>query len=109
MTIRVYNEIVSQIDRKIQTFEQNEIGWIPEKCFGADIRITEFDLFKAGCFISIAEKLRMKCAIVNPLSPGNECFKWAFLAGMHYADVQGSHRERTSKYNKFIHLYDFKC
>jgi hypothetical protein len=57
--------------------------------------------------LPIPKKLQLKRAIVNPLSSGVECFKWAFLAGMHYGDVQGSHRERIHKYKRFERWYDF--
>jgi hypothetical protein len=92
---------------KVHLFEQNGSGWILNKCIGSDVRVSAFELFKGGCFLPIPKALKLKRTLVNPMSSGVECFKWAFLAGMHYNDVNGTNREQNSQYKKFEKLYNF--
>jgi len=105
----IMSEIIEQCMNTVNIFEQNGSGWILDQVMGCDIRVAKFEVLTASCFVPIPEFLQFKRAIVNPQNTGNECFKWAFLALQHYKDVQGSHRERTKQYEKFVSLYDFTC
>jgi hypothetical protein len=103
-TEQVYNEIVAQIEEKVQLFKITGSGWILDECIGSDVRITQFELFKGGCFLPIPKGLQLKRTIVNTLNSGSECFKRAFLAGMHYSDVSvvtvsGFRKHQVSSFN----------
>ena len=48
-----------------------------------------------------------KRAIINPKNESNkECFKWAVIAALHYADIR-SHPERISNLVRFEDNYDW--
>ena len=43
-------------------------------------------------------------AVVNAIGTGDDCFKWAGLAGMHHV---AAHGERMDKYVEHVNKYDF--
>ena len=61
------------------------------------LSLWHLDLLKASMFVPLPNWIQTRRA-------GNDCFKWAVLAGMHPIDI---HEDRMSKYVEPESKYDF--
>jgi hypothetical protein len=103
----VLQEIESQIENMVEIFQKNGSGWVLDRIAGCDIRVTRFEILKGGCFMLLPKAVRFKGAIVNPRNSGVDCFKWAFLIGMHSHELKSTDKGRVPQYKKFVSLYDW--
>ena len=46
-------------------------------------------------------------AVINVVGTGNDCFKWAVLAGLHSVDKCKNNPNRVSGYVEHVAKYDF--
>ena len=59
---------------------------------------------RAIAIVPLPHWIQAKRAVVNVTGTGDDCFKWAVLAGMHPVD---RHADRTSKYVEHVKKYNF--
>lgn len=97
----------SQIDNMVEIFQKNGSGWVLNRIVGCDIRVTRFEILKGGCFMALPPEIKYKGAIVNPRNLGTDCFKWAFLIGMHSHEIKAKDKGKIPQYKKFASLYDW--
>ena len=62
------------------------------------------DQLRASAFIPLPNWIQTRRAVVNIIGTGNDCFKWAVLAGMHHVDANA---HRMSQYTEHVGKYDF--
>lgn len=106
-TKSVYKMMLSDLELFVEFYEKNGSGWVVEEIKGCDIRIAEFAILRAGCYINIPNIYAAKGAIVNPKNSGTDCFVWAFLICMHSESGTKGHRDRIKPYERFKPLYDW--
>ena len=97
---KVYKQILNYID----VYERNGSGWILGSLQSLETLVWSLDPLRASAHHKLPAWIVSKRAVTSVKSPGYECFKWAFLAGMHSAQNDPS---RVSKYQQFEELYDF--
>ena len=76
---------------------------ILEFCF-LQLTIWHLDSLRASALIPLPYWIRAKRAVVNVTGTGDDCFKWAVLAGMHPVNTNA---RRMSKYVEHVDKYDF--
>ena len=70
------------------------------------ISISE-NLTRGSSYLLLPNWVSRKGGVVNPKNENDEeCFKWAFIAALHYADIR-SHPERISNLARFEDYYDW--
>ena len=85
-------------------YERNGSGWILNSLQSLETVAWSLDPLRASAHHKLPTWIVSKRAVTNLMRTGFECFKWAFLAGMH--PIQ-SIPTRLSKYQQFEGLYDF--
>ena len=68
------------------------------------IALWQLDPLRGSAFIPLPRWIQTRRAVVNVAGTGDDCFKWAILAGMHPVDVHADHR---GKYVEHMRKYDF--
>jgi len=97
---RAFNQLLNFIE----VYERNGSGWILSYLEALDITVWELDPLRASSYHKLPAWIVSKRAVTNVKNTGNDCFKWAFLAGMHPISINS---ERMSKYVEFEKEYDF--
>ena len=75
-------------------YEQNGSGWVFSNIVSLQLSLLQLDPLGAGAFVPLPNWIQMR---------GDDCFKWAVLAGMHHVDAYG---ERMSQYTEHVGKYD---
>ena len=61
------------------------------------------DPLRASAFVPLPKWIRDKRAVINVAGTGDDCFKWAVLAGLHpvidNSNLMGNYIEHVSKYD----------
>ena len=66
-----------------------------------DINFHQLNLTRGSSYLPPPDWLVKKRTVINPKNEYNEeCFKWAVIAALHYADIM-SHSERISNLRRF--------
>ena len=68
------------------------------------LSLCHLDPLRASAFGPLPNWIQTRRAVVNIRGTGNDCFKWAVLAGMHTVDANG---DRMSQYTEHESKYDF--
>ena len=68
------------------------------------LTLCHLDPLRASAFVPLPHWIQAKRAVVNVTGTGDDCFKWAVLAGIHPVAV---HSERMDKYVEHVNKYDF--
>ena len=69
-----------------------------------ELSLWHLDPLRANAFVPLPKWIRDKRAVTNVVGTGDDCFKWAVLAGLHPAT---DHPERMENYLPYVNLYDF--
>ena len=63
------------------------------------LSLWHLDPLRASVFVPLPNWIQMRRAVVNIRGTGNDCFKWAVLAGMHPVDVHGDRMIQYTVYS----------
>ena len=96
----VYRQLLNYID----VYERNGSGWVLSRLEALKITIWQLDPLRASSYRRLPTWIINKHAVTNERNTGNDCFKWAFLAGMHPTKRDS---DRLMKYKSFQSKYDF--
>ena len=78
-----------------------------DKVLFMDINFHQLNLTQGSSYLPLPDWLANKRAIINPQNLNDEeCFNWAVIAGLHYADIR-SHPERISNLRRFEYDYSW--
>ena len=69
-----------------------------------ELTLWHLDPLHASALVPLPKWIRDKYAVTNIIGTGNDCFKWAALAGLHPAS---EHPNRMENYLPFVEMYDF--
>ena len=68
------------------------------------LTLWQLDTLRGSAYIPLPLWIQAKRAVINVTGTGDDCFKWAVLAGIHPVDAQ---TESMSQYAEHIGKYDF--
>ena len=88
----------------LEVYEQNGSGWVFSNFVPMELTLWHHDPLSASAFVPLPKWIRDKRAVTNVVGTGDDCFKWAVLAGVHPADCNP---ERMENYLPYANLYDF--
>ena len=71
-----------------------------------DINFHRLNLTRGSSYLPLPDWLARKKAILNPQNNDEECFKWAVITALKWADIK-SHPEHVSNLRKFADSYDW--
>ena len=98
--VSVYEQLISGIE----LFQRNGFGWVLAHVNQLDLTLWELDAFRGSPYHELPMWSKVKRVIVNVKNIGQDCFKWAFLAGMHPIS---NNRNNTYFYTAYEEHYDF--
>ena len=97
-------DVNRQLLNFIEVFELSGSGWVFSNFQSLQLTIWQLDPLRGSAFIPLPRWIQVRRAVVNVAGTGDDCFKWAILAGMHPVDV---HADRRGKYVEHMGKYDF--
>ena len=71
-----------------------------------DISFHCLNLTRGSSYLPLPDWIEKKKAIINPQNDDEECFKWAVITALEWADIK-SHPECVSNHRKFDNNYDW--
>ena len=89
----------------IEIFEFNGSDWVFSNFVSLELTLWHLDPLRASAFVPLPKWIRDKRAVINTIGTGNDCFKWAVLAGLHPASCDRPNR--MENYLPFVETYDF--
>ena len=95
-------DVYRQLLNFIEVYEYNGFS----NFASLQLTLWHLDPLRDSAFIPLPQWIRQKKAVVNITGTGNDCFKWAALAGMHPVGKH-EHPDRMSKYEEHVNKYDF--
>ena len=88
----------------VEVYEHNGSGWVFSNSSSLQLTLWHLDPLRASAFVPLPRRIVDKKAVSNIIGTGNDCFKWAVLAGMHPAP--GDHPNRMENYVQYTGEYD---
>ena len=88
----------------IEVFKLNESGWVFSNFQSLQFTLWQLDPLQGSAFTRLPWWIQARRAVVKVAGKGDDCFKWAILAGMHPVDVNA---DRRGKYVEHMGKYDF--
>ena len=76
-------DINRQLLNPVEIYEHNGSGWVFSHFASLQFTLWHVDPLRASTFVPLPEWIRDRKATTNIIGTGNDCFKWAVLAGMH--------------------------
>ena len=98
------NDVNRQLLNFIEVYEQNGSGWVFSNFVSLQLSLWLLDPLRASAFVPLPNWIQTRRVVVNIRGTGNDCFKWAVLAGMHPVDANA---HRMSQYTEHVGKYDF--
>ena len=89
----------------VENYEHNGSGWVFSHFASLQLTLWHLDPLRASAFVPLPEWIRDKKATTNIIGTGNDCFKWAVLAGMH--PTMDNHPNRMVNYMEHACGYNF--
>ena len=75
--------VYRQLLNFIEVYEHNGSGWVFSNFASLQLTLSHLDPLRASAFLPLPRWIREKKAFVNVAETGDDCFKWAVLAGVH--------------------------
>ena len=97
-------DVNRQLLNFIEVYEQNGSGWMFSNSVSLQLTLWHLDPLRASAFVPLPDWIQTRRAAVNVRGAGNDCFKWAVLAGIHSVDIHG---HRSSKHVERISKFDY--
>ena len=98
------DDVNRQLLNFIEVYEQNGSGLVISHFVSLQLTLWHLDPLRASAFVTIPAWIQTRKTFINVRGTGNDCFKWAVLAGMHPVD---EHVDRMNQYIEHISEYDF--
>ena len=88
----------------LEVYEQNGSGWVFSNFVSMELTLWHLDPLRASAFVPLPKWIRDKRDVTNVVGTGDDCSKWAVLAGLHPA---AGNPEKLKNYFPYANLYDF--
>ena len=100
--------LLDNVDRQllnfIEVFELNGSGWVFSHFQDLQLTFWQLDPLRGSTYIPLPRWIQTRRAVINVTGTGDDCFKWAILAGMHPVNVNP---HRRGMYAEHMRKYDF--
>ena len=80
----------------VEIYEHNGSGWVFSNFSFLQLTLWHLDPLRASAFVPLPRWIQQNKAVVNVIGTGDDCFKWAVLAGMHPATSDHPNRKVVS-------------
>ena len=97
------DDVNCQLLNLIEVYEHNGSGWVFLNFASLQLTPWHLDPLRASAFVPLPHWIQAKRAVVNVTGTGDDCFKWAVLAGTHPVN---DNAHCMSKYVEHIDKYD---
>ena len=98
-------DVNRQLVNLVEVYEHNGFGWVFSNFASLRLTLWPLDPLHAGAFVPLPRWIVDKKVVTNIIGTGDDCFKWAVLAGMHPA--KGGKPNRMENYEVYAGEYDF--
>ena len=88
------NDVDRQLLNFIEVYEQNGFS----NFVSLQLSLWHLDPLRASPFVPLPDWIQRHRAVVNIRGTGNDCFKWALLAGMHPVDANAHCMSQYTEY-----------
>ena len=88
----------------LEVIELNGSGRVFSNFQSLQLALWQLDPLRGSGFIPLPRRIQASRDVLNVAGTGDDCFKWALLAGMHPVDV---HADRRGKYVEHMGKYGF--
>ena len=85
-------ETAARLLELIEVYEHNGSGWVFSNFVPLQLTLYHLDPLRASAFVPLPKWIRDKRAVTNIIGTGDDCFKWAVLAGLHPVDTNCPNR-----------------
>ena len=99
-------DVYRQLLNFIEVCEHTGSNWVFSNFASLQLTLWDLDPLCASAFLPLPQWVREKKAVVNVTGTGDDCFKWAVLAGM-YPVGKHEHPNRMSKYGGHANKYHY--
>ena len=86
----------------IEGYKLTGSGWVFSHFAALKLTLWHLDPLRTSAFVPLPHWIRDQKAVVNVTGTGDDCFKWAVLAGMHpvcaHSDCMSAYQDHVSKY-----------
>ena len=102
-----YNIMTNKILNQVEDYKNRGSGLIINNILMLIVNIGKYVPNRGNKYIELRPWLKNKKCIINPKNLNdNICFKWAFIAEMHYKEIK-SHSERIENLKPYENLHYF--
>ena len=98
------DDVNRQLLNFIDVFELNGSGWVFSHFQDPQLTLWQLDPLRGSAYMPLPRWIQTRRAVVNVAGTGDDCFKWAILAGMHSVETNA---RRRVKYAEHMGKYDF--
>ena len=81
------NDVNRQLLNFIEVFELNGSRWVFSHFQDLQLTIWQLDSLRGSAYIPLPRWIHRRRAVVNAADTGDDCLRWAILAGMHPVDA----------------------
>ena len=100
-------DINRQLLNLVEIYEHNGSDWVFSHFASLQLTLWHLAPLRASAFVPLSEWIRDKKATTNIIRTGNDCFKWAILAGMHPTTADNPNRKIT--WNMLVGMISRHC
>ena len=76
----------------IEVYEHNGSGWVFSSFVSLQLTLWHLNPLRATAFVPLPKWIRDNHAVTNIVGTGDDCFKWAVMAGLHPVDTDRPNR-----------------
>ena len=98
-------DINRQLLNLVEIYEHNGSGWVFSHLASLQLTLWHLEPLRACAFVPLPRWIKDKKATTNIIGTGDDCFKWAVLAGMH--PTTADNPNRMVNYVEHACGYDF--
>ena len=88
------DDVNRQLLNFIEVFELNATGWVFSNFELLRLTLWQLEALRGSAWIPLPRWMQVRRAVVNVAGTGDNCFKWAIVAGMHPVDVHADRRRK---------------
>jgi len=102
-------KIQSKLETQIDKFTNHGSNWVVAAINDVKLCLVRYKLLRGGApNFKVPRELVAKKCVLNVEVTGQECFKYALVASLHFEEIaEQHHRNRRIRYEQFIRQYDF--
>ena len=100
-TVSPLEDVNRQLVNLVEVYEHDGSGWIFSKFASLQLTLWHLDPLRASAFVPLPRWIQEKRAVTNVIVTGDDCFKWAVLAGLHPVSAHPNRMDEVhaGKYN----------